>query len=111
MNQLRGAVAVVTGAGSGIGRALAQELAAAGAVLALADINGAGLEQTLALVSPATARTYQVDVGNATAVDEFAAKVCQDFKRASLLINHAGVALHGAFSEISLADMEWLFPI
>ena len=62
-------------------------------------------------MSPATARTYQVDVGNATAVDEFAAKVRQDFKRASLLINHAGVALHGAFSEISLADMEWLFRI
>src|SRR5262252_4809931 len=111
MHQLSGAVAVVTGAGSGIGRALAQELATAGAVLALTDINVAGLEQTLALMSPATARTYQVDVGNATAVDEFAAKVRQDFKRASLLINNAGVALYGTFSEISLAEMEWLFRI
>lgn len=111
MHQLRGAVAVVTGAGSGIGRALAQELAAAGAQLALADINNAALEQTLALLSPATVRTYQVDVGDATAVDEFAAKVRQDFKRASLLINNAGVALYGNFSEVSLADMEWLFRI
>ena len=66
--QLSGAVAVVTGAGSGIGRALAQELATAGAQLALADINRAGLEQTLALLGPATARTYQVDVGNASEV-------------------------------------------
>jgi NAD(P)-dependent dehydrogenase (short-subunit alcohol dehydrogenase family) len=109
--QLSGAVAVVTGAGSGIGRALAQELATAGAQLALADINRAGLEQTLALLGPATARTYQVDVGNASEVDEFAAKVRQDFKRASLLINNAGVALYGTFSEISLAEMEWLFRI
>jgi NAD(P)-dependent dehydrogenase (short-subunit alcohol dehydrogenase family) len=109
--QLSGAVAVVTGAGSGIGRALAQELATAGAQLALADINRAGLEQTLALLGPATARTYQVDVGNASEVDEFAAKVRQDFKRASLLINNAGVALYGMFSEISLAEMEWLFRI
>jgi NAD(P)-dependent dehydrogenase (short-subunit alcohol dehydrogenase family) len=109
--QLSGAVAVVTGAGSGIGRALAQELATAGAQLALADINRAGLEQTLALLGPATARTYQVDVGNASEVDKFAAKVRQDFKRASLLINNAGVALYGTFSEISLAEMEWLFRI
>jgi NAD(P)-dependent dehydrogenase (short-subunit alcohol dehydrogenase family) len=109
--QLIGAVAVVTGAGSGIGRALAQELATAGAQLALADINRAGLEQTLALLGPATARTYQVDVGNASEVDKFAAKVRQDFKRASLLINNAGVALYGTFSEISLAEMEWLFRI
>lgn len=111
MDQLSGAVAVVTGAGSGIGRALAQELATAGAQLALADINRAGLEQTLALLGPATARPYQVDVGNASDVDEFAAKVRQDFKRASLLINNAGVALYGTFSEISLAEMEWLFRI
>jgi NAD(P)-dependent dehydrogenase (short-subunit alcohol dehydrogenase family) len=111
MHQLSGAVAVVTGAGSGIGRALAQELAAAGAQLALADINRAGLEQTLTLLGPAAARTYQVDVGNASEVDEFAAKVRQDFKRASLLINNAGVALYGTFSEISLAEMEWLFRI
>ena len=111
MNQFPGAVAVVTGAGSGIGRALAQELAAAGAQLALADINGGGLEQTLALLGSARARAYQADVGNASAVDEFAAKVREDFNRASLLINNAGVALYGTFSEVSLADMEWLFGI
>jgi NAD(P)-dependent dehydrogenase (short-subunit alcohol dehydrogenase family) len=111
MHQLRGAVAVVTGAGSGIGRALAQVLAAAGAQLALADINGAAVEQTLAHLNQAIARAYEVDVGNASAVDEFAAKVRQDFKRVSLLINNAGVALYGNFSEVSLADMEWLFRI
>ena len=45
MKEVRGAVAVITGAGSGIGQALAQELAAAGAQLALADVNGAALEK------------------------------------------------------------------
>ena len=111
MKQLRGAVAVVTGAGSGIGRALAQELASAGAQLALADVNGAAMEQTLALLGSTSARVYQVDVGDPSAVDRFALQVQKDFGRASLLINNAGVALYGTFAEISLADMEWLFRV
>ena len=111
MKQLRGAVAVVTGAGSGIGRALAQELALAGAQLALADINGAALEQTLAQLRSTSARTYEVDVADPSAIDQFALQVRQDFGRVSLLINNAGVALYGTFAEISLADMEWLFRI
>lgn len=111
MKQLRGAVAVVTGAGSGIGRALAQELALGGAQLALADINGASLEQTIDGLRSATAHAYQVDVANPSAVDQFALQVHQDFGRVSLLINNAGVALYGSFAEISLADMEWLFRV
>jgi NAD(P)-dependent dehydrogenase (short-subunit alcohol dehydrogenase family) len=111
MKQLRGAVAVVTGAGSGIGRALAQELASAGAQLALADVNSAALEQTLALLGSTGARTYQVDVSNPAAVDQFALQVQKDFGRVSLLINNAGVALYGTFAEVSLADMEWLFRV
>ena len=111
MRELRGAVAIVTGAGSGIGLALAQELASTGAQLALADVNGAALEKTLALLTSTTARTYPVDVANPSAVDEFALQVHRDFGRVSLLINNAGVALYGTFAEVSLADMEWLFRI
>lgn len=111
MRELRGAVAVVTGAGSGIGLALAQELASAGAQLALADVNGARLEKTLALLTSTTARTYPLDVANPSAVDQFALQVHRDFGRVSLLINNAGVALYGTFAEVSLADMEWLFRI
>jgi NAD(P)-dependent dehydrogenase (short-subunit alcohol dehydrogenase family) len=111
MKELRGAVAVVTGAGSGIGRALAQELASTGTQLALADVNGAALQKTLALLSSTTARTYPVDVADPSAVDQFALEVHRDFGRVSLLINNAGVALHGTFAEVSLADMEWLFRI
>jgi NAD(P)-dependent dehydrogenase (short-subunit alcohol dehydrogenase family) len=115
MKNLRGAVAVITGAGSGIGRALALELAGHGAQLALADINQAGVEETRSLVQGAGAqtnvRTYLLDVGEAAAVEGFAGSVKKDFGRASLLINNAGVALFGTFAEVSLADIEWLMRI
>ena len=111
MNQLRGTVAVVTGAASGIGRALAIELGAAGAKLAVADVNTAGLNETCARLGPATALPYSVDVGDAAGMEEFARKVEQDFGRATLLINNAGVALYGTFAEVSVADMQWLFRV
>ncbi|HET9284899.1 MAG TPA: SDR family NAD(P)-dependent oxidoreductase [Candidatus Angelobacter sp.] len=111
MREIRGAVAVITGAGSGIGRALAQDLAKRGAKLALADVNSAGLEETRRLLGAAEARTYTVDVGKAPAVEQFARQVQQDFGCVQLLINNAGVALFGTFAEVSLGDMEWLIQI
>ena len=111
MREIRGAVAVVTGAGSGIGRALAVELASAGAQLAIADVNRAGLEETSKMLGQAKVKTYVVDVSDVSAVEAFAGQVGKDFGHASLLINNAGVALHGTFAEVSLADMEWLIKI
>ena len=111
MSQIKGAVAVITGAGSGIGRALATQLAARGAEVALADVNAAGLEETRKLLGSASARTYTVDVADAASVAKFAEDVRRDFGRASLLVNNAGVALYGTFAEISLADMDWLMRI
>ncbi|HLJ85274.1 MAG TPA: SDR family oxidoreductase [Candidatus Angelobacter sp.] len=111
MQRIQGAVAVVTGAGSGIGRALAQELAKHGAQLALADVHTAGLQETLGLLGTAKAKTYQVDVSEASQVQGFAEQVARDFGGAALLVNNAGVALHGTFAELSLADMEWLIKI
>ena len=112
MREIKGAVAVVTGAASGIGRALAVDLAKmGGAQLALADVNSAGLEETRALLGNATARTYTVDVSKAAAVESFAQAVQRDFGRASLLINNAGVALMGTLAEVSLEDMAWLIGI
>jgi NAD(P)-dependent dehydrogenase (short-subunit alcohol dehydrogenase family) len=111
MREIKGAVAVVTGAASGIGRALAVDLAKMGAQVALADVNLSGLEETRALLGNATARTYTVDVSKAAAVESFAQAVQRDFGRASLLINNAGVALMGTLAEVSLEDMRWLIDI
>jgi NAD(P)-dependent dehydrogenase (short-subunit alcohol dehydrogenase family) len=111
MRELRGAVAVITGAASGIGRSLAVDLAKLGSELALADVNAAGLEETRALLGQTKARSYTVDVSKAAAVEDFAHRVQQDFGRAQLLINNAGVALMGTFAEVSLEDMQWLMGI
>ncbi len=109
--ELKNAVVVITGAGSGIGRALAQQLAVHGAQLALADVNQAGLDETRSLLGSATVRTYIVDVGDAVAVEGFAHAVDKDFGRVSLVINNAGVALFGTFAEVSVGEIEWLFRI
>lgn len=122
MSFLSEGVAVVTGAGSGIGRALAQRLAAAGSALALADIDETGLQQTaqsLAKTSAPSASsksvpfvtTHVVDVAKEESVKSLAADVNSRHGRVTLLINNAGVALHGDFEEISLDDLRWLMDI
>jgi NAD(P)-dependent dehydrogenase (short-subunit alcohol dehydrogenase family) len=111
MKTLKNAVAIITGAGSGIGRALAQDLAKRGALLALADKNPATLEETGTLLASAQVRTYPLDVSDAAAVEAFATNVEKDFGRASLLINNAGVALYGNFAELTLEEFEWLIRI
>jgi short-subunit dehydrogenase len=106
-------VAVVTGAGSGIGRALAQKLAAAGSALALADVDEKGLAETTASLTKASTEvtTHVVDVSQEEAVRDFAEDVASRHARVTLLINNAGVALYGTFEEISLDDFRWLMGI
>jgi NAD(P)-dependent dehydrogenase (short-subunit alcohol dehydrogenase family) len=111
MKTLSNAVAVVTGAGSGIGRALAQNLASHGAQLALADNNAATLEETRKLLGSTQVKTYSLDVSDAAAVEAFARRVENDFGRVSLVINNAGVALYGNFAELNLEEFEWLIRI
>ena len=110
---LRDGVAVVTGAGSGIGRALARQLAMEGSVLAIADIDEAGLQQTAASLSEKSAKltTHVVDVSDESAMQGFAEDVAARHGRVTLLINNAGVALLGWFEEISLDDLRWVMDV
>ncbi len=104
---------MVTGAGSGIGRALAQQLAAAGSALALADIDEAGLEQTAQTLGKKSVvvSTHAVDVAKEENVKSLADEVKERHGRLTLLINNAGVSLHGDFEEVSLDDFRWLMGI
>ena len=113
MSLLNSGVAVVTGAGSGIGRALAQQLSAVGSALAIADIDEAGLQQTAQSLANKSAlvTTHHLDVANEESIKSFAGEVLDRHKRVTLLINNAGVALHGDFEEISLNDFRWLMDI
>jgi len=88
---LRAKVVVITGAGSGIGRALAQQLAAKGARLALSDVNAQGLAETLKSLPEVTeARGYALDVSDRAAVFAHAEDVRRDFGTAHFMVNNAG---------------------
>jgi short-subunit dehydrogenase len=114
MTAISGSAAAVTGAASGIGRALALELAARGADLALADRDEAGLAAVAAEIAQAGARkvtVHRVDVGDADQIAGFAEAATGAHPSLNILINNAGVALLGKFHEIDQAQMEWLFNI
>jgi short-subunit dehydrogenase len=114
MTQINGSAAAVTGAASGIGRALALELAARGCDLALADRDEAGLQSVateIASAHPRKVSTHRVDVGEPTQIAEFAAAASAAHPRLNIVINNAGVALLGQFGEIEQAQMDWLFNI
>lgn len=114
---LKGGVAVVTGAASGIGHALAHRLAAEKMSLALADVDETGLEKTAREIAErmgerrVVVSTHRVDVSDAKRMEQFASEVVQQHGRVTLLINNAGVALYGFFEEITMADFEWLMGI
>ncbi|MCA1457591.1 SDR family NAD(P)-dependent oxidoreductase [Bradyrhizobium sp. BRP22] len=114
MTTISGSAVAVTGAASGIGRALALELAARGADLALADRDEAGLATVAAEIGKAGARkvtVHRVDIGVAGEIAGFAEAAIGAHPSLNILINNAGVALLGQFHEIDQAQMEWLFNI
>ncbi|MCO4771071.1 MAG: SDR family oxidoreductase [Deltaproteobacteria bacterium] len=104
MKSLRNRVAVVTGAGSGIGRGLALELAAEGCTLALVDVNPETLAETAAMVPGAS--THVVDVSDRAAMEELPAAVLAAHGRVELLFNNAGIAVHGTFDELTYEDWD-----
>ena len=108
-----GRVAAVTGAGSGIGRALALDLAGRGCHLALCDIDKAGLEETAERVAAAGVRATAaaVDVADREAVEEWAAQVVGDHGAVHLVCNNAGVALGATVESMTYDDLEWLMGV
>ena len=112
MTAIRGAAAAVTGAASGIGRALAIELAARGADLALADRDEAGLASLAAeIADKVKVSTHRVDVGEPAQIAAFAQAAIASHPSLNIVVNNAGVALLGQFHEIDQAQMDWLFNI
>jgi NADP-dependent 3-hydroxy acid dehydrogenase YdfG len=117
MRTLDGKVVVITGAGSGIGRALAIQAADQGAVVALSDWDEVGLVETARLVQTRNAsaarqvRTDKLDVRDRAAMHHYATSVRQELGRVNVVVNNAGVALHGDFEETSYDDFEWVVDV
>ena len=110
--KLEGRTALITGAGSGIGRALAINLAGRGCNLALADINTAGLAETAEQVgSTVRVSQHRLDVADPDQIKVFPATVKTAHPGVDMLINNAGVALGGTFQQVGQADFEWLISI
>lgn len=107
---LTGKTAVITGAGSGIGRGLATVLSARGCKLAISDVNAAGLAETAATLS-GEVYTEVLDVADRKAMFAHAETVEQHFGSVDLLINNAGVDIAQPLVDISFEDFEWLMNI
>ncbi len=112
MTQFQGKVVAITGAGSGIGRALAQNLAARGAALALTDYNEAALEETAALLPASThADRTVMDVSSRDQVFAFADKVMRDFGRADYIINNAGTSVLATVEHVTIEEIERVIQV
>lgn len=105
------AFAVVTGAGSGIGRSFALELAKRGGTVVCSDIDLDAAKETVALIEELGAKAFAVkcDVGNAKQVEKLAEQAEQLMQHpTTLVINNAGVGLGGKFDEMTLDDWKWV---
>ena len=114
MKTLDDKVVVITGAASGIGRALALDCARRGSLLALSDVDEAGLGATADQARAAGARevrTDRLDVSDRAAMAAYATSVADQLGRVNVVVNNAGVALAGDFADLEYADMEWIVGI
>ena len=114
MKTLDDKVVVITGAGSGIGRALALNCAARGSMLALSDVDDAGLAETVDLAKNVGARevhSSHLDVADRAAFATYAGQVAEHFGRVNVVVNNAGVALTGDFDELSYDDIDWIVGV
>ncbi|MCW2594299.1 MAG: acetoin dehydrogenase [Jatrophihabitans sp.] len=108
MTSVKGKVAVVTGAASGIGRALACELARRGASVAISDVDEVGLAETARRVRVIGAHVHEqrLDVIDRGAVLAYADRVAAEFGRVNLIFNNAGIAFTGDIADMSFEQIE-----
>ncbi|MEO7077472.1 MAG: SDR family NAD(P)-dependent oxidoreductase [Rhodococcus sp. (in: high G+C Gram-positive bacteria)] len=112
-NGFTGKVAVVTGAGSGIGRALALNLAQRGAKLALSDVDANGLQETVrqAVALGAEVKSDFLDVTQRETVLDYADAVAARFGKINQIYNNAGIAYHGDVDSSSFKDIERIVDV
>lgn len=108
-----GQVAVITGAGSGIGRALALACAARGMHLVIADIELSAANETAAMAAKhgVTAIAIEVDVSDPQQINDMAEQCWQQFDSCDLLINNAGVSVNKPLAECTASDWQWVFSV
>jgi NAD(P)-dependent dehydrogenase (short-subunit alcohol dehydrogenase family) len=113
MKTFDGKVAAITGAASGIGRALAVDLTRRGCAVAISDIDEAGLAETVALCEGHGVKvtSARLDVADPEAVYDWAAAAALDHGKVNLVFNNAGVSLDYTFEGMSDEDMHWLMNI
>lgn len=113
MKDFTGKVAAITGAGSGMGRTLALQLAKEGCGLALSDINEKSLAETVEMASHTGVRvtSTKLDVSNKEAVFAWAEDTVSKHGKVNMVFNNAGVALSGTVAAVELEDYEWIMGI
>jgi NAD(P)-dependent dehydrogenase (short-subunit alcohol dehydrogenase family) len=107
MKELKGKTAAITGAGSGLGRAMAIAFAREGMKIALADVDQKGLDETASLLGEASLFSRKVDVSKAEEVQAF----CDRIEKPFLVCNNAGVSPLGAVWENSVGDWQWILNV
>lgn len=111
MDPFQGRVVAITGAASGIGRALALEMARRGAHLALCDLDQAGLDETVRQIASHHVSAARVDVADRPAVEAWAQQTLAHHGRVDAIVNNAGVTVQQTLAELSYEDLEWIVGV